>query len=535
MNMIRAEAPAGRDDADDTLGADGSLAGMTQRAKKHYGIEAVARSLRHFLMGKVFSVASNTVVLLLVARVLEPAEYAIYVSLQALVAVISMTATVGEKRAVYRLLPEFRARGENFAAYRLLGYGILVRLANITLVSLVALALLPTIARLLNLSDWTWLIPWYLLVGGTRLLNFWIGALLESLLWQKQSQYSFAIGSIVKMCAMLLMAQHLHLETIVAIEGAVELLVLVLLGGGLWRKMRRDPQRGRGSPNWWAENRQRVLSIGRWGLIENYSLLFYGSAPNRFVAAHFLPPAEVALFGFADNVAQLIGRFMPVRFFIGMIRPVAMARFAEKNDFSQVASIASIAYRFNLLLLALGIALLLSVGEPLFAWVTSGKYTDAAWLVAGFLALFVTEGMRAVGELMAQAVERNRLDVFGNVIQSLSLFAAIPFLPSIGVWALVIANFCGTLGANLFVTFGLRRNGYRFPLPLRQMMLIATYGLLSGLLGRLLVTEAHWHFSVVGGVVVVAYALLQLLRPPFGAEERRVLMRLVNRKKTQVA
>jgi len=496
---------------------------------RHYGLGAISRSLRHFLVGKTFTMVSAFAVLFLLAGVLEPYEYAVYISLQAVVILIGRVSGFGLQKVLLRYLPELRATDNNHSAYRLLWQATLLRCGLIGLMMLIAALSLPALGRAFGLGEWLWLIPWYLFVGYLRLMNHWIASMLESFLWQREAQYAIALGSLLKLAGVLLLGAQLDLMSVVVIEFISEMLVLVLLGYGWAMRWRKDPAREAGTRTWWRENRGRALRFGFWGFLQNQSGLFYGSAPNRLVAAHFLPAPEVALFGLADNLINLVRRFMPTQLFISLIRPVALARFSATRDFSQVAWIANLAYRMNLAILALGIALTLTIGEPLFGWLTDGKYPGAHWLVAGLLLLMTTEGMRSMVELMAQAVERNQMLFLSNLTQSASLLLAIPLVILIGLWGLVVANIIGTVLANLLVMLRLRRSGYAFHLNLGRIGMIIAYGAVSGLLGWWL-TAAGVHFLLAGGVIITVYTVLCLWKPPLAPDERELVHKVIKRR-----
>lgn len=502
---------------------------MSVSAGKHYDFAAVSRSLRHFLLGKSFAVVSAFAVLFLLARVLEPAAYAVYISLQALVVLIGRVSGFGVQKVMLRYLPELRATDNNAGAYRLLWQGTILRAALVGLMLLLAWWFLPSLGRAFGLEEWLWLVPWYLLLGFMRLMNQWTAAMLESFLWQREAQYSIAVGSVLKLTGVLIVGSQLDLQAVVVIEFVSELVVLLLLAYGWMHRWQSDPGRSDGSGDWWRENRRRALRFGFWGFLQNQSGLFYGSAPNRLVAAHYLPAPEVALFGLADNLINLVRRFMPTQLFIGLIRPVMVAKYSASQDFSQAAWIANLAYRLNLAILVLGIALLVTFGEPLFDWLTGGKYPAAAWLVAGLLVVMATEGMRTMVELMAQAVERNQVLFVSNLVQSASLLLAIPLVLTIGLWGLVVANLVGTVLANMVVVSRLRRHGHVFHLNLRKAGIIFVYGATSGLLGWLL-AAAGVHFLVGGPVVIAVYLALCVWKPPLETDERDVLARVANRK-----
>lgn len=503
---------------------------MSSSDGSHYGVEAVSRSLRHFLLGKAFAVISATVILFLLARELEPAAYAAYVALQALVVLIGRVGGFGVQKVLLRYLPELRATGNNRGAFRLLWQATLLRLALIGLVTLAAAAFVPALARTFSLTEWLWLIPWYLGVGYVRLTNHWLAAMLECFLWQREAQYPVALASLAKLAAFLALAGSLDLQTVVAIELAGEALMLVLLLAGWAVRWRGEPARREGTTTWWRENRGRALRFGFWGFLQNQSGLLYGSSPNRLVAASLLPAPEVALFGLADNLINLVRRFMPTQLFIGLIRPVAVAHFSERGDFTRVAWITHLAYRLNLSILVLGIALMVTVGEPLLDWLTGGRYGAAALLVAGLLVVTAAEGMRGMTEVMAQAVERNQTLFVSNLIQSASLLIALPLVAVIGLWGLVAANLVGTVLANLTVIVRLRRDGHGFRIDLASVAAIAAYAAAAALLGWGLM-DAGVHFLAAGAAVVALYALLYLWRPPLAADEREMILRLLRRRR----
>ena len=496
----------------------------------YYGVAAISRSLWHFLAGKSFVVASSVAVLFLLAAKLETSAYAAYVSLQAFVVLCGRVSGLGVENAMNRYLPELRGLGNNRAAYRLLWQGMLVRAVLLgSVLGATGLAALPLIIGWLDLNDWLWLVPWYLGVGFLRLMAQYVTAMLETFLWQREAQYPVAFVGALKLAAVLVFLQDLDLALVVAIEFVSEALMLaILLAAWVWR-WRRDPERRRGTNDWWRDNRARVVRFGFWGFLQGQSKLLYGSAPNRLMAAHYLPSSEVALYGLADNLGNMVRRFMPTRLFIGLIRPVVMARFSANGDFAQAVSIADLAYRFNLSILVLGIALMTTVGEPLLGALTGGNYAAAAPLVAAMFLLMISEGMGVMLHMLAQAVERNPVLFFTNLVLSASLLVAIPLLPVIGVWALVIANFAGLVLSNLLIVIYLRRCGHRFRVGLGNIASILAYGLASGLLGGYL-DAIGVHFLLVAPAICAFFFILYILRPPLTPYEREMLRALLRRK-----
>jgi O-antigen/teichoic acid export membrane protein len=172
---------------------------------------------------------------------------------------------------------------------------------------------------------------------------------------------------------------------------------------------------------------------------------------------------------------------------------------------------------------------MLVVGQPMFRWLTAGKYEAAAPLLAGLLVLMITEGMRGMVELLSQAVEKNHTFLVGNLVQSASLFLAIPLFPAIGLWAPIMANIAGTVLANVIVIQWLRRCGYIFRLDVKPVLLILLYGTVAGASGWWLLDLAHSP-TLSAIAIVVAYSLLCVVIPPLSKEERGLIKRMLNRK-----
>lgn len=491
----------------------------------YYGAAAIGRSLRHFLLGKGFRLCSSLTIIILLARQLPEREYATYIAFQALITLIQhLTAS---QSVMLRYIPELRATGNNVTAYRLLLNGMLFRIAVVACCIFVLVRFLPAVAEIFHLKAWLWLLPWYLGFSFIHILTLSLYQSLESLLWQKQAEYSLAIGSLSKLLAISIGAvlSDLNLAIVVGIEICSEGLTLGLLMYAGWRRWHKDQRRTQGDSSWLRQNRRRVARYGLWGFLLVQSRLLYGSAPNRLVTAHYLGTTELAILGLADSLTNLARRFMPTRLLVGLIRPVFMARFSSTGDFTQVARMADLVYRFNMLIFLLPVAILTTVGEPLFMWLMDSKYGAAALLFAGFLVLMIVESMHALVELLAQAVEKNEIFLASNLVQSASLFLAIPLFPILGIWALVGANIAGTVVANVIAIQWLKRCGFAFQLHRSYCLLIIVYGCVSAALGWQVMSSLQSpllaSLSILG-----TYCLFVVIKPPFSMEELALVKRI---------
>lgn len=472
--------------------------------RQHYNLARVRASLAHFLIGKSLTAASSITALLLVARALPVPQFAAYAVFQAVINLIGLLTTFGVGQTVVRYVPELRATNNNLPMYRLISRGIVTRGAVIGIALALAWLTMSWWAPLVNLEDW---LPWlagYLLVGWFRLMNIFVSRALESLLWQKLTQYSLASGSMLRLMVVSWLAwDHLlTLENVILMELACEGLSFSLMLIGYLRNWRADPHRGEGDVEWGMHNRARLRKFGFWGYLQSLATLLYGGAPNRVAASALLGTSDVGLFGFVDNLGEYGQKFLPTRMLHGIIRPVFFARYSQTGDFNELSGFANLTFRISLLALGLPAVVLLAVGYPLLDWLTAGKYGEAAYLVSGFMLVLAVESLRSQLELLAQAIERNEIFLFSNLALSSSILIAVALLNWLGLWAFVVGAFVGNLLSLLVIQLWLRKVGLRFHLD-SWLTLKAAFGvILSGGLGLLLSNTVS---PVAGALVSVTF------------------------------
>lgn len=485
--------------------------------QKHYSATALGRSLRHFLIGKGFKILSSVSLLILLGRYLSQSEYATYVAFQGLVLIAGFISSIGIESVLARYIPELRSSKNDRYAFQLLLYGALTRFTVLLLMVPLGLLISAKLGEQFGFSEWLWLLPYYLAVGVFRLTALTVSQALESFLWQRAAQYSLAAGNFFRLIATVavLFASFKYPELVqfglawvVAIELTSEILSLSMLIFAAWNRYCVDRERFQGEDNWWHNNSSRVFRFGAWSWMVSLAAVFYGSGPNRLLAARFMPEAGLATFGYADNATNLARRLMPTRLLIGLIRPIFISRFAVDKDFSRLADMTNLVFRLNLLLFCLPIALLVVVGPALFNWLTAGKYPTAAPLLAGFLVLLSIEGLRMLIDVIVQAMEKNQYTLVGNIFQSISFFIAIVLFPVFGIWSLVISAIVGTTLAIIATKWLLSRHGAIVKLDWKLILLLVAQTAVA--IGIGIALREVTNNEILAGIVTVV-SLIALL------------------------
>jgi len=506
---------------------------MSKRAAAdYYGITRVRDSLFHFLFGKAFSAIATLTIVVIVIRELRITEYAIYATLTALVIFLRLLTSFGVNSTLLRFLPDLRVVGNNRSTYMLLLVGLLLR----AILYIVPAGLLlywagDAIAGLLKLDDWSWILGLYLVVGFFRIMALFTAAALESLLWQKQSQYSIAAATLLRLLGVLYLvaAEDLNLQTLVILELATEALALLFLVVSALVKWWQDPDRRAGTLETLRQDAGRYARFSGWAYLFNLTTVTHGSAPNRLIVSHMLGPATTALFGAIDRLIQFAKQYEPVKLLMGLFRPVFNAQYRSREDYPKIMAMGDGMFRLNLVVLMLPLLPIAVAGEYVFSLLTAGKYADASNLFMGFYLVLVLASFMLVLELLVKAVEHTRIFVVSNLVLSGSALAAWPFLDTAGLWALVVAMTVGQLAAILIVVRYL--DHFHFPVRIRwsevgkicvAMMLAVAAGLAASL--------AALHPVAVILLAYLVYAACILKWMPFTAEEQDLFKQMFLKK-----
>lgn len=495
---------------------------------RYYGLAFIRHSFVHFVFGKGLSAASSLVVLVIVIRNLAVAEFAVYASMHALVLMLGILSSLGVNAVLLRFLPELRAAHNNRAMYRLMAIGMALRMMLYAVAALMLLPFADTVGALLKMEEWARFLPLYLIVGFLRVNATFAIWVLESLLWQKEAQYSLAVAYVFKLAMVLAVVWNgtLSLETFVLIECGVELLSLVLLLSSALLRRVRDVYKSTGDAGILRRDWRRYARFALWSYAQNLTSIFHGSAPNRLLIGYFMPVGAIALFGTVDRLITYIQRYEPLLIFLGMVRPIFNSRFARPGDFPKLVFLANLLFRLNLVVLLVPFILFAMAGKPLFDWLTAGKYVEAASIFLAFYVVVILNSANSMIDVLVKVVERNRIYTFTNLVLSASIGLAVPLIPHIGLWALVLANAVGTILAVSIILTYLRRVGYGIAIDWSLIFRIltataASVGLGHALLGAGVPLIASIALSYAG------CALALFFWPAFRADEKSLILKVV--------
>jgi O-antigen/teichoic acid export membrane protein len=501
---------------------------MNQQFHRHYGFGRVQSSLKHFLLGKAATVFASVLVLIILARELSVGEFAALVLLQALVNFVSLLSSFGVSQTTLRYVPVLRSRGDNAPMYRIVFWSLPSRAIVVAALLLAVLFLQQPLKQWLDLGIWQSLLPLYLVVGWLRLMIFYVQRLLESLLWQKASQYSLAVAALLKLALVVALAlsDRLGLLEVIVVEMIAEAVAASIVLAALIVGWRHDPERDRGDRDWPSRNRKRMFRYGVWSYLQTLAGALYGTAPNRLLVSRFLTVQDLGLFGFISAVSDLVRRYLPTGMLQGLIRPLFFAKYEATDDFSTLVEMGDVTFRISLALLLLPTVFLATAGEPFINWLTASKYGDGAYILVAIFGVLALESYRSQLELLVQSTEKAHLLLIGNLILSVSLLSALPLLPVLNIWAIVIANAFGNILTILWVVASLYREGFRIAINLRLLLRMALGALVALTFGAL-ISRIQIPFFLTGLGAMAVFCMMLLVVSPFSRPEREKFVLLV--------
>lgn len=497
-----------------------------------YAPSRIRAGVLHFVTGKAVSSLAGMLALVLVLRALPVEDFAAYALLQAFVEFFSAISGLGLMHMLLRYVPELYAQQYSNTLRRFVALVLGLRMLSLVLVLVLALAIPSAITSIVGLAGRESIFQAFLWVVLFRIASLILFQFLESTLHQGLGQIGLSTCTLLKLLIIgyYLVWGGLDLPQLVWIEAITELAGLLVMALGVVRVLNRpgavaEPAAG----NWLQANRRRVVQFGIRGYLQHLMILPYGSAFNRFAAGHYLASAEMAIFGFAQAIADLLRRYLPAQMFAGLIRPVFVARFSSSRDFASIVDVCNLIFKINLLLLGAAAAMLLAGGGGLIQWVTAGRYGDqAALVVLAMCGVLALETRRHLLELMVQTVEGYGIFVASNLILSTSLLLGIGLMPHLGVYAMPCANAGALLAGNSMIVAGLARRGYSHRHDWASTWRILAAGAAAAAIGN---GVSILSGSAIAGSIAAlfAYLLILVLSSPLSAADLGRIRQLRNK------
>ena len=369
-------------------------------------------SVLRYLGGRGVNAVLAFTVLVLLARTLPADEYAAYVSAIALLEITMLMSSLGMEWVTGIYIPQIRLKGAGAAMTRFVGSVVAIQATAAALLGVALWFFAAPIAGWMGMAQAA---PVYQLYGVVVFLEavsrVMRDQILSCLLLQGASQLAqTARNTVFLLCIVLLMppaeAVALSVAQFEILASAASLAVgAAFVAWFLWRQRRQHGA----DPNWRPPALADMFSMGRAAWIANLASLAWGSQVIVLLTTKILGVEVGAMTGFVRNLAEQMRRYLPAELLFGILRPVLVARYADEQDLSRLASRCGFLFKLNTFSIALIMVVCLVSGNHLFSLLTAGRYPDASYLAVVWFAVFVFAGQRRYTDLLLHTAQRSRV------------------------------------------------------------------------------------------------------------------------------
>lgn len=474
----------------------------------------VRRGLYHFLLGKLFSSVAGFGAMVLVVRCLPVVDFAHYSILVGLVEYITAFSAMGLAHVVIRYVPELYLKGYAHSLRVLLRSATSIRVSVLIGVALLGYWLSVFIVPWIGMSGAAKAFEAFLVVAVIRSTGHFFSQILESTLHQGVVQIAFSLASVGRLVGMLYLYHRgdVQLVEIIWVEAISDAVATVIMGGAVIFVAANYKITGEveGDHDWLPNNLNVILKFAYHGYLQHLAGMPFGSNTNRFVGGYFLNASAMANFGFALSLYEYLKRYLPAQLLVGLIRPILIAKYSLKRDFSVAASICENIFIINIALIGGAVVCMLVAGPNLMYFISGGKYVDdATFVFVALLSVLLLETNRLQLELLVQTVERYEILILSNAMLAASVGLGIVFVGWLGPAAFPVGNALGLLLANQRVNSRLQSLGYVYKHDWKVIFRLAVLILFGVFLGRLMIgVGIVWYAALFCSVLVycvVAY------------------------------
>jgi O-antigen/teichoic acid export membrane protein len=491
---------------------------------KHYSPTRLARSFRHFVLGKGVSALLTMIAFALVARLLPPTSYGTYVSLVAMMELGLALSSVGLDWVTARMLPEYRIHAGGKALIRFtLCLGAL-RTGILLTVGAGIIALAGSIAELIRQPRAVSLIQLYaavMIVEG--IARFLRDDILGNLLLQGALQAAQVLRTIVLVAGLywLTLEQKQDVSHVIVVDLLSActgmLIALIGLSAALLRSVSMPASQGWEPP---SISDMRALAANTY--VSYVLTLAYSGQFLTLLLSRYAGAEATAVFGFARNLAEQIRRLLPTEMFMGLIRPMLVARYVETKDFDKLNLNAGLILRIGFAALTPLCVFFVAFGQETLTWLSKGKFGGSYHLMLVLLAYLAVFGHRRVIEMVANVAGHAYLCTrAGFFLLAVPGLAVVVLELGWGPIALVSAMFLGDLAFGILVARGLNRRHLAYTLPAQSLVKIAVGGLCAAALALAIpfVPTGPLQLLLAGSTVLgISTACLWIANPISGSD-----------------
>jgi O-antigen/teichoic acid export membrane protein len=486
----------------------------------HYAARRASKSLLHFLVGKGASALAGVACLILVVRHMAPDQYGGYVALIAVLDLFYLSTGLGLSTIAQRYVTEFRMRASRRRLQHFLAGLLLKRVGLSIAFTLVLVGGYRWLAPLLSLNLAPALLPWVAALLVMSASVFFLEEVLGALLLQGVLQSLAFMRGALKLAAIVYFVHvggRLDIERVLALECAVALLSLIIGHALLYLQLRASQFEPDASDAY--ESAAMHATARRFYLVQLVGQS-YGPQVSKLLVTRLLGLGHTAVFGFAQSITDMLRNYLPAHLLAGWIRPLMVSRYVARRNPADLADIANLVLKLNLLGIVPIAVFFVLRGDAFAAWVSGGRYPHAGHLLVLLTLMVGLQTVHLIFSMITITLEQAGANLIAALVAAAGLPLSVLLVQRYGVEGAA----CGLLGTELLwlatAARLLARRGFRITWDLGGSARIVAAGgaasvalMLAGF-ETALPSHVLCSAAIVGVVFVGCSAVLKPLRVP---------------------
>lgn len=394
------------------------------------------RALKYFIGGRLIQSAAFAILLFWLVRLLDAVEYGQYMTLLALVELLVPLTSLGLIELVQRYVPELVQRVTRQSLARFCYVMLAVRSAVLILATALLWWQWHWVCDVLQLGPPDGQIATIFAVMAAAVIGFrFVSDMLEALLEQGRSQLIRAfmpVGRLIGIAGLVAMGHDIDLLTVLVVELATTVICLLMSLWALRQCIRQLPASGDGGVAYACMlPYARHMALATW--------LNAAGSPwiHRLIIAAMLGMEAAGLFGFLQQLMQLVGRYLPATLLASVIRPMLISRYVASRDIRVLDAGTGLLWKVNLIILACACAITAVGGDALVALASGDKYQDAGMILLVLMLTLIFNAQRQMLEMVMQIIEWSQqisrlalLGMLSTLLLALGSSAGIEFAVS---------------------------------------------------------------------------------------------------------
>jgi len=345
-----------------------------------YGIFNVKRSLLQFILGRFISLVIGFGFFILLAKALKIEDFGFYIILVATLEIVGLMSNFGSFFISQRYIPELMQTNDFFNLKKLISFLLVFRLFTLLISGIVLYFLAEILLNYIAYLTYLWVLQIYLLVIIIENFIRYLEMIFDSLLLQGYTQISVLFRNSIRFFAVLYLYflttdNSIFLNQIVVIELLSGILGAFLTIFLLFKFLRQLPDSEKNFKS--GLDFTRYFAFARPGYYAQLISLSYSVHILKLLVIKFFGATETALFGFTSTFIAMLARYMPSVLLVGMIRPLFITAYNEKDQFKKLHHLTNITIKINLLAVLPIIIYFAVFGEEVVRMLVGDKFSNS--------------------------------------------------------------------------------------------------------------------------------------------------------------